>query len=330
MASLGYLQVTRRCNQKCRFCANPDRESEVDYASGTAYIEKLRSEGYAGVLFTGGEPTLSEHLPRLLQYCKKKNFIRKLITNGQTLADAKYLDMLVRKGLNHVCMSFHSCIPDVQNYLTQNPDSHANIISALENMAQYENLNVDILTTINKFNAGHLKENVQFLLRRFPFLTYFTWNNLDPRRNRTAEYPEVLHQLRDFELELKLAMDYLHRNRKPFQVERVPLCYMGGYEHLSTETRALVLDNKRLTYFLDERGCMVWEDYQHGKCDACRACTVESICAGLHEMDTYYSSDELYPLFVDKELIIRRIQKTSFELIPSGKPVGKARRAKRG
>lgn len=327
MANLGYLQVTRRCNQQCRFCSNPDRDAEIDYKTGKAYIEKLRGEGYAGVLFTGGEPTLSEHLPRLIQYCDKKNYIRKLLTNGQKLADADYLDMLVNHGLDHVCISFHSCIPETQNILSQNPESFENIMRALTNLSGYSGMHVDILTTINRLNAGHLSSNVRFILKRFPFVNFFTWNNLDPRRNRTAQFPEVIPRLMDIELELKLAMDFLHRNRKPFQVERVPLCYMEGYEHLSTETRAIVLESKRMISFLDERGCMLWRDYMHGKGEACRVCTLEPICAGLHEMDTYYSSDELYPLFIDREKVIQRIQKTSGEMM-AGAPVVKRKQAR--
>lgn len=45
----------------------------------------------------------------------------------------------------------------------------------------------------------------------------------------------------------------------------------------------------------------------YGKAQCCKVCSVNDICAGLYEMDTYYSSKELYPLFVDKEAIVRKI-----------------------
>ena len=307
MTSLGYLQITRK-----------DRDAEVDFEAAKKYIDELRENNFTGVLFTGGEPTLSEDLPRLLDYCRESGFIHKLVTNGQRLADAAFLDMLVQNGLDHVCMSFHSCSPEVQNYLTQNPESFDNAMAALENMSRYRNLSVDILTTINRPNSGQLCDTVRFLLHHFPFIAHFTWNNLDPRRNRTEEFPEVIPRLYDFEITLKRAMDCLKRRRKPFQVERVPLCYMEGHEHLCTETRTIVLDNKRLTSFLDERGCMLWEDYRHGKGEACGVCTVEPVCAGLHEMDISYSSDELYPLFIDRETVIRRIKRTANELYAGG------------
>jgi len=311
MANLGYLQITRRCNQKCRFCSNPEREVTMKYADGEKYIKKLKKSGYIGVLFTGGEPTISEYLPRFIRYCGEIHFMHKLITNGQKLADSDYLAMLVESGLKHVCLSFHSCKPDVQNYLSQNENSYKNLVHALNNLSEYRDIVVDILTTINKFNASHLSDNVKFLMENYPFIHHFSWNNLDPRRNRTSQYPEVIPTLRDFELELKLAMDYLHASKKLFQVERVPLCYMAEYAHLSTETRKIVKDDERIIHFLDERGTLVWQDYMHGKAARCKICTVESICAGLIEMDTYYSSDELYPLFIDKDRIVARVMSAS-------------------
>ena len=89
----------------------------------------------------------------------------------------------------------------------------------------------------------------------------------------------------------------------------MPLCYMAEYAHLSTETRKIVKDDERMMYFLDERGRMVWSDYLHGKAACCKVCTVENICAGLHEMDTYYASEELYPLFIDRERVVAKIMK---------------------
>ncbi|HOO56121.1 MAG TPA: radical SAM protein [bacterium] len=307
MANLGYMQVTRLCNQKCRFCSNPERESTLDFRQGIEQINSLRDQGYTGVMLTGGEPTLSEHLPAFLKYCDEIGFMHKLITNGQRICDPEYLEMLISNGLKHVCVSFHSCRPGVQNYLTQNPESLQNIIRSFENLSAYDDIAVDILTTINKYNADHLSDNVEFLMEKIPFFFHLTWNNLDPKMNRTVEYPDVIHRLRDIEVELKKAMDYLSEKGKPFQVERLPLCYMAEYAHLSTETRKIVKEEKRLLYFLDERGCLLWNEWEHGKAECCKSCSLETICAGLYEIDKCYSSKELYPLFIDKQKVIDRI-----------------------
>lgn len=307
MANVGYMQVTRRCNQKCLFCSNPEREVEVSFEKGKKHIKTFQQKGYICVMFTGGEPTLSEHLPDLIKYCDKIDFDHKLCTNGQKLADKKYLEKLVDSGLRHVCLSFHSYKTEVQAHLAQNPDSLANIVKTLQNLSQYPHIAVDILTTINKCNADHLSDNVRFLLKYFPFIHFLTWNNLDPRLNRTEEHPEVIPKLSDIELDLHKSMGILESEGREFQVERLPLCYMAGYEHHSTETRRIVKQEGRLTYFLDDRGCLNWTEWHHDKAACCAICSLNEICAGLYQMDRYYSSSELFPVFVDKEKIVQRI-----------------------
>lgn len=307
MANIGYIQVTRRCNQKCRFCSNPEREANVSLAAGKKQIDQLQAKGYLCVLFTGGEPTVSDRLPAFIAHCRDIGFMHKLCTNAQKLADPDYLKLLARSGLRHVCISFHSCREDVQDFLTCTPGSFANIVRALDNLKQHPEIVVDILTTINKYNADHLSDNVSFLLENFPRFAHQTWNNLDPKMNRTSENPDTIPSLADFELELHRAMEIMDANGKRFQVERVPLCYMATHAHHSTETRRIVKNEERLTYFLDERGCLRWADWRHDKADCCAICTLNEICAGLYDSGVSYLPDELFPLFIDKNRIVRNI-----------------------
>jgi len=275
-------------------------------------------------MFSGGEPTVSENLPGLIKHCADTGFMHKLCTNGQTLADADYLDMLVRAGLRHVCLSMHSCKPEVQDFLTQTPGSSRNIARALANLTRHKGkVAVDIMTTINRYNANHLGMNVAFLLEYFPHFHHITWNNLDPRMNRTAKHPDTIPRLTDFELELGIAMDLLDARGRPFQVERVPLCRMVRHAHRSTETRRIVKGEERLTYFLDERGRLRWNEWEHDKADCCAVCTLNEICAGLYHMDESYSSEELFPVFVDKQEVIAAV------LAEDSTPGVKAARMKR-
>jgi sulfatase maturation enzyme AslB (radical SAM superfamily) len=313
MANIGYMQVTRRCNQKCRFCSNPEREEEVSLSLGKKQISALKRKGYLCVVFTGGEPTMSSHLPDFIRHCRDIGYMHKLCTNGQKTADADYLAELAECGLEHVCLSFHSCKPDVQAYLSGNEDSLKNIIRTLQNLQRYPNIAVDILTTINSFNADHLSGNVRFLLNHFPFFHHYTWNHLDPRMNRTAENPETIPKLSNVQMELHFAMKLLDDNGKQFQVERLPLCYMAEYAHHSTETRRIVKKEERMTYFLDERGCLNWTEWKHEKAACCAVCALNEICAGLYQMDVFYDSSELFPVFIDKEEIIRKIMKEKFK-----------------
>ena len=311
MASLAYIQVTRKCNQRCRFCSNPPNKRSISLEEGQKLIDFYIEEGYEGVIFTGGEPTLSPILPDLIKYACKRGFPNRIITNGQKLADMEYLKILKDAGLSNINVSFYSFKKDVQAFLTKKEDSLTNIILALENLGKIGGISVNVNTVINHYNADHLFENVKWIVENFPFVRHFVWNNLDPLMNRARRHPDTIPKLNEFELSLQKAMQFLESKGKTFRLERIPLCYLKGYEHLLNETRKLVKGEERLTFFLDKRGLLrekEWgQKYGYGKADCCKVCFLNTICPGLYQIDRYYSSKELHPVFVDKKKIIERI-----------------------
>ena len=68
MANLGYVQVTRACNQTCRFCSNPPSGLELDLDEARRRVDGLAAQRYDGVILTGGEPTLVPWLPALVAH----------------------------------------------------------------------------------------------------------------------------------------------------------------------------------------------------------------------------------------------------------------------
>lgn len=306
MANIGYIQVTRRCNQRCRFCSNPELEKDITLDEARSQIDEFARLKYTGIILTGGEPTLFEDLPSIIKYGVKKGLDVRIITNGQRLSDMRLLKRLYKAGLRSIHFSVHSIRHNLQAFLTQNQDSLKNLLSAIENAGKL-GMTTMINIVINKYNSDHLDEIVSTLTKRFPFIKHFIFNNIDPTMNRVSENPDTVARLTDFELSLHLALTYLKKNGYSFRVERVPLCYMAEFAEYSTETRKIIKGEERIVNFLDEKGKVVQESFYHGKTDVCKVCTYNSICAGLYEMDTYYSSKELYPLFLDPSIVIRRV-----------------------
>ena len=309
MAELAYLQVARVCNQKCVFCSNPANGRVIPWKEAAAMDDSFAREGAAGVILTGGEPTLFPQLARLVARAKQKGLAPRLITNGQKTASFSYFKSLADAGLAHLHVSIHSHEDRVQASLSGNPRSLANIRRTLEHAGRL-GLRVDVNTVINKENAGHLSGLVRWLSREFPYLRHFVWNNLDPLMNTASLNPGIVARLSDFEVELHRAMAFLDSGRRTFRVERVPLCYMSEYPHRSTETRKIVKNEGRRIYFLDEKGLRVQgrTSWSYGKSDRCRPCRLEPLCAGLYQMGVYYDSEELCPVFTDPEEVSRRVR----------------------
>lgn len=307
MAEQGYIQLTRDCNQNCRFCSNPANENRLDLERGMELIDGFIEQGCSGIIFTGGEPTLSPILPDLVSYAARKGIANRIITNGQKICDPAYFKTLYGAGLRNLNISIYSVRDETQAFLTGNPDSLKNIKKALKTVGEYKGTQVVVNTVINKYNSDHLSENVRWLEKNAPFVRHFVWNNLDPRNTSCQEHPDSVARMNDFQLELYKAVMNVQKMGATCRVERVPLCYMTEFEHLSTETRKIVKGEKTRTYFLDEKALISQDVYEYGKVECCRVCFLEKICAGLFDMDKFYFSEELYACFVDSEKIVEKI-----------------------
>lgn len=320
MANIGYIQVTRRCNQCCRFCSNPPLERDLDLDEGKALIDKLAREGYEGLIFTGGEPTLSEHLPAFIEYALSRGLPPRIVTNAQRLgSEPELLDTLADAGLSHMHVSLYSSRDEVVQDLTGTPGSLANVHSTLERLGRMQGrVTVDINTVINHYNADHLDEHVSALVERFPFIHHFVFNNIDPFMNRVADNPDTVPALWEFELSLFRALSYLQEHGRTFRVERVPLCYMTEFAHVSTETRKIVKGEERTTHFLDDKGEVHQTEFLHDKAGCCSVCTLDPVCAGLDGVGRGFHLSELYPVFIDPRVIVARILRRPARDIPDG------------
>lgn len=309
MANIGYMQVVRHCNHYCRFCSNPETEFMLDVPTAKLQIDDFVKRGYFGIILTGGEPSLSPHIPEITRYAVSHGLHVRMITNGSQIAKRELLDEYVEAGLKHFHVSIHSCRPKVEDFLTGIKGSHELAMEALENLGrvQRQRVTVNINTVINRFNADHLDQNVRFFVKNFPFIPHFVWNNLDPSMGRAETNRDTAHRMREFEVSLHRAMSFLVASGKTFRAERVPLCFMAEFAHYSTETRKIVKEEERMVHFLDDKGTVRQTDFEHLKVEACANCSLNDVCGGLFELGQWYDPAELSPVFLAKEPIIARV-----------------------
>jgi MoaA/NifB/PqqE/SkfB family radical SAM enzyme len=310
MANIGYIQLVRHCNQYCRFCSNPATGWQLDLATAKREIDDFARRGYFGIILTGGEPSLSDIVVDVTRYAAEKGLHVRMITNGSRIADPKVARAFVEAGLRHYHVSIHSCREKLEDWLTGVSGSFSLAMRALTNLGEL-GATTNINTVINRFNADHLDENVRYFTSRFPFISHFVWNNLDPSMGRAETNRDTAHRLADFELSLARAMRFLNKRGYSFRVERVPLCYMTEFAHCSTETRKIVKGEERIVHFLDEKGTVRQTDFRHPKADVCASCTLNEICGGLFELGDHYDLSELSPVFVSKDEIVRKVLSSS-------------------
>lgn len=306
MAHLGYLQLTRQCMQSCIYCSNPPTGVELDIVGLRETLDRFAAMECAGVILTGGEPTLSPLLLPALEEAAARRLAVRVITNGQLFAERSFLVSCVERGLGHIHLSLYSHRPEVHDGITGVSGSWARAVRCLENACAL-GLNCDINTVISTRNAGHLHEAAAWLCGRFPLLRHFVWNNLDPSGDRARSHPEVVARLADFEVGLEMAMEFLERSGRSFRAERVPLCAMRRFPWASTETRKIVKGEARSVRFLDVRGLWHQDCFRYSKGAACGPCRFGPICAGLFLGGEFLSEGELSPVFEDPVPVVERV-----------------------
>ncbi len=112
---LGIIDVTNRCNQRCPVCfANAEACGYV-YEPSLDQLRKMlhnlineKPVGCKAVMFSGGEPTMREDLPRIIRMAKQMGFLHILIaTNGINISkDINYIGTLKDAGLDTVYLQF--------------------------------------------------------------------------------------------------------------------------------------------------------------------------------------------------------------------------------
>lgn len=312
-----YLQVTRECNNECLFCSNPQFKKNYSLNEIKNKITALKKQDISEIILTGGEPTLVNFLPEVIFFIQKNGIASRIITNGCELEDLGLAKKLFKSGLRDINISIHSDNSSIADRLSQKKGHFKKAIKGLENSLKV-GFKVSLNSTINTLNCKNLSITAGFFIKAFPGVRHFVYNNLDPGKadgemnSRVINNQWIVARYTDIELELKKTVELLRTHGKTMRIERVPLCYMQGFEELSSETRKIVKNELYICSFISKKRMdklrMVKPTKFRIKADCCVYCLVNRICAGVQkEYINMYGSQELYPIFSEPNVIIKKI-----------------------
>lgn len=155
-----YINPTERCNASCEYCYIPleirKRGREMDYSALRNILERLEALGVKNVIFHGAEPLIVKDV--VFRAIEEFDYRFGLQTNG-FLLESGDVDFLIERDVN-VGLSFDSPRKDIDDFL-RGRGHYDKIVELLELFDGYGNLNV--ITTINRYNYTHLAEMVDFL-----------------------------------------------------------------------------------------------------------------------------------------------------------------------
>lgn len=165
------LLLSYDCNAKCAFCYNPPLTKEVlaqsiPFVRAAAMLAKARAQGYDGVWFTGGDPTLRPDLAKLLLLSRKLGFGRIQIgTNAVRLSSAAYARRLVDAGLNYARVSLHAATPAVHDKLLALPGAFDKALRGIERLRAL-GVYVGLNFVVTRENAAELPAFFELCLDR--------------------------------------------------------------------------------------------------------------------------------------------------------------------
>lgn len=136
------LELTRHCNNNCRYCYNAWRAPELCYAKDeqeemtTSEIKwtilKLMEELPATtVALSGGEPTLRADLPEIVQFLHSHGLVAQIISNGINLSES-LVNATVKNSIYQV--SLLSWKPEVHDQLTGHHGAWNAVIDGITNV----------------------------------------------------------------------------------------------------------------------------------------------------------------------------------------------------
>lgn len=197
------------CNQNCVHCyaAGQEQSSEEELSTEEwkAILDKCRKVGIPQVTFTGGEPTMREDLPELIDHAKW--FITRLNTNGIKLTK-EYCEELKKASLDSCQITFYSWNEEVHNKLVGAP-KYQETVAGIEN-AIATGINLSINTPLCTLNKDYVK-TLEFLHEKG--VLYVTCSGLITTGNAAMEASEELQlSLAEVRKILKESVEYCYKN----------------------------------------------------------------------------------------------------------------------
>ena len=287
------------CNNDCLFCSVPKKDLGRPLKEIKNKIDEYKRQGFEQVTLTGGEPTLHPHLIEIIKYIKSKNMACRLVTNGTNI-NLALIKKLVLVKVDYIAFSIHSLDPKHSKYISDNIDYDIHsILKFVDYIINKTPIYVYWNTTFSRLNYKELPSMAKVISSRFPNVHLVNFNFVDIWGNVFKKELQEQISLKYSEAEYYFikSFEILKKNKIPFRAERIPLCYLVGYENYSSDFNRIMLSEEPQTDFIEDGiRKLTTCDYRKGK--DCNVCKYNRFCLGVsHNYAKHYGLVDIYPVF---------------------------------
>ena len=294
-----YILLLMDCNQDCLFCSVPKKDKYLTKEEIIRKIDKYSSEKYDQVTITGGEPTLHPDLLDVVSYVKSKNMSCRVVTNGNKL-DQELIDKLIKSGVDYIAISIHTFDKELAKKLSDYEDYDIDkILKSVDYILTKTRIPLYINITVTKLNYKKIPDMCKVISEKYRNVHLINFNYVDIFGNVTDKQTieDVGIQYYASELYMNKAFRILKKNKINFRAERIPLCYLVGFEEHSSDFNRIQNIEDPKTDFVEDRFVEItYLNYDKGK--QCKFCNYNKYCYGVNKnYARIYGTKELYPIF---------------------------------
>jgi radical SAM protein with 4Fe4S-binding SPASM domain len=150
-----YIELTRKCNLRCRTCYNKAGnalDEELSRKKIFSILDELARAGTFEIRFTGGEPTQRKDFFEIVSYAHKLGFFISVGTNGVWNQDI--LERISKSTINMVIISIEG--PEYINDSIRGKGAFKKAARSLAYLANHTNKILRINMTLAKYNINYM------------------------------------------------------------------------------------------------------------------------------------------------------------------------------
>lgn len=158
---------TAKCNQGCLTCAILDERAAGGELTPEECVDIAGQIGQSrtwAVTLTGGEPLLRQDIFDVIAVLKKNKKLVNISTNGILLD--RYIDRIISSGVDSVCISLDSHIPQINDFIRQSPGALERVSLGLKRLkyarGRRRHPQLSIRCVINRLNYKTLDDFILF------------------------------------------------------------------------------------------------------------------------------------------------------------------------
>jgi radical SAM protein with 4Fe4S-binding SPASM domain len=157
-----WLVPSYKCNNRCVWCyvgGKLEEQSEVSLSDAKKYLTTMANLGAKTCVLIGGEPSIYQHIIKVIKFANRLKIKVKMVTNGRKLSSPKFVRQLKDAGLISCSVSIEGT-EKIHDNITRVAGSFAESVTGITNCLD-EGLPINTITTVSQLNKDVLVDLIE-------------------------------------------------------------------------------------------------------------------------------------------------------------------------